>query len=89
MLRCTTGTTTVTPVDMIGDLGLEEDTDPGQYSPPPVPVNVSSPSSFQLTGATRAETTENPFVRPESQEGIGSLAAPNFVPVMGNPFGGG
>ena len=61
------GNYTVTPVGAVGDL------DPQSYTGP---MNVRSASSFGLTGAqpTVPANSTNPFQRPESQEGIGSLA---------------
>ena len=86
----TTGTTddsyTVDPVDPVGDLGTGDsggtgdDTAPGGlgglFSPTPyVPPNVRSASTFGLTGVQPTmPVSSNPFRRPESQEGIGSLA---------------
>jgi hypothetical protein len=61
------GNYTVTPVGSVGDL------DPQSYTGP---MNVRSASNFGLTGAqpTVPANSRNPFQRPESQEGIGSLA---------------
>ena len=61
------GNYTVTPVGAVGDL------DPQSYTGP---MDVRSASSFGLTGAqpTVPANSTNPFRRPESQEGIGSLA---------------
>ncbi|MCP3704836.1 MAG: hypothetical protein GY954_18130, partial [Alteromonas sp.] len=61
------GNYTVTPVGAVGDLT------PQSYTGP---MNVRSASTFGLTGAqpTVPANSRNPFQRPESQEGIGSLA---------------
>ena len=61
------GNYTVTPVGLVGDLT------PQTYSEP---INVRSASTFFLTGAqpTVPANNTNPFQRPKSQEGIGSLA---------------
>jgi hypothetical protein len=61
------GNYTVTPVGAVGDL------DPQSYTGP---MNVRSASTFGLTGSqpTVPANSTNPFQRPESQEGIGSLA---------------
>ena len=78
-----TGTTddsyTVTPVDPVGDLGVGDDTgapsDPIDVTTPYVPPNVRAASSYGLTGATQTmPVAPNPFARPESQQGLGSLA---------------
>jgi len=73
------GSYTVTPVDPIGDLGVGDDTgdasDPIDVTTPYVPPNVRSASSYSLTGATPTRpVSANPFRRPESQQGLGSLA---------------
>jgi len=73
------GSYTVTPVDPVGDLGVGDDTgdasDPIDVTTPYVPPNVRSASSFGLTGATQTmPVSANPFRRPESQQGLGSLA---------------
>ena len=71
--------TPVTPVDPVGDLGVGDDTgdasDPIDVTTPYVPPDVRSASSFGLTGATQTmPVSANPFRRPESQQGLGSLA---------------
>jgi hypothetical protein len=62
----------VTPVDAVGDLG----------GPPPdanvdqtgAPLNVRAASSYALTGIQPTmPVAPNPFRRPETQQGIGSL----------------
>ena len=73
------GNYTVTPVDPVGDLGVGDDTgdasDPIDVTTPYVPPDVRSASSFGLTGATQTmPVSANPFRRPESQQGLGSLA---------------
>ena len=78
----TGGSYTVDPVDPVGDLGVGDDT--GDPSDPSDPIDVTTPyvvpdvrsaSSFGLTGATQTmPVSANPFVRPESQQGLGSLA---------------
>ena len=77
----TTGTTggsyTVTPVAPVGDLDGGDGSTDGQVgtAPPPGPVNVRSASTFGLTGVQPTMPVGgNPFQRPESQQGIGSLA---------------
>ncbi len=75
----TDGSYTVTPVDPVGDLGVGDDTDgasdPIDVTTPYVPPNVRAASSYGLTGATQTmPVSANPFVRPESQQGLGSLA---------------
>ena len=77
----TTGTTggsyTVTPVAPVGDLNTGDGSTDGQVgtAPPPGPVDVRSASTFGLTGAQPTMPVgTNPFQRPESQQGIGSLA---------------
>jgi hypothetical protein len=61
----------VLPIDPVGDLpeptdGLREAED----------VEVRTPTKYALQGAVPTQPVEsvNPFARPESQEGIGSLA---------------
>jgi len=73
------GSYTVDPVDPVGDLGVGDDTgdasDPIDVTTPYVPPNVRSASSYSLTGATPTRpVSPNPFQRPESQQGLGSLA---------------
>ena len=75
----TDGSYTVTPVDPVGDLGVGDDTggasDPIDVTTPYVPPNVRAASSYGLTGATQTmPVAPNPFARPESQQGLGSLA---------------
>ena len=75
----TDGTYTVDPVDPVGDLGVGDDTgdasDPIDVTTPYVPPNVRSASSYGLTGVTPTRPVgPNPFQRPESQQGLGSLA---------------
>ena len=68
------GSYTVTPVGPVGDLGIGDDSLPPMQSPP-MPVNVRSASSFGLTGVQPSfPVGVNPFRRPETQGGIGSLA---------------
>jgi|GEM_PF-6124738 len=73
------GSYTVDPVDPVGDLGVGDDTgdasDPIDVTTPYVVPDVRSASSFGLTGATQTmPVSANPFRRPESQQGLGSLA---------------
>jgi hypothetical protein len=73
------GSYTVDPVDPVGDLGVGDDTgdasDPIDVTTPYVVPDVRSASSFGLTGATPTmPVSANPFRRPESQQGLGSLA---------------
>ena len=75
----TGGSYTVDPVDPVGDLGVGDDTgdasDPIDVTTPYVPPNVRSASSYGLTGVTPTRPVgPNPFQRPESQQGLGSLA---------------
>ena len=68
----TTGTTTpVVPVDPVANLG---GSDPATQRVAQ-DVNVSAASNYGLTGAvpTQPVDSRNPFARPESQQGIGSL----------------
>jgi hypothetical protein len=70
----TGGSYTVTPVGPVGDL---DNTGGGQtgVTTPTGPVNVRSASTFGLTGVQPTmPVSSNPFRRPESQGGIGSLA---------------
>ena len=74
----TTGTTTpVVPVDPVDNLGGNDpDPDTGTYAPRVAQdVNVSAASNYGLTGAVPTQPVDsgNPFARPESQQGIGSL----------------
>ena len=74
----TTGTTTpVVPVDPVDNLGGNDpDPDTGTYAPRVAQdVNVSAASNYALTGAVPTQPVDsgNPFARPESQQGIGSL----------------
>ena len=60
----------VIPVGPVGDLD-----NTGGPAPAPGPVNVRSASSYGLTGAQQTmPVSDNPFRRPETQGGIGSLA---------------
>jgi hypothetical protein len=74
-----TGTTStpVVPVDAVANLGGNDpDPDTGAYAPRVAQdVNVSAASNYGLTGAvpTQPVDSRNPFARPESQQGIGSL----------------
>lgn len=73
------GSYTVDPVDPVGDLGVGDNTgdasDPIDVTTPYVAPDVRSASSFGLTGATQTmPVSANPFRRPESQQGLGSLA---------------
>lgn len=79
----TTGTTdgsyTVDPVDPVGDLGTGDSggtgDDPAPTPTPYVPPDVRSASTFGLVGVQPTmPVSSNPFRRPESQGGIGSLA---------------
>ena len=69
--------TSVTPVDPVANLGVgDPDPETGQYAPRSVaPVSVSAASNYALTGAVPVTPVNpgNPFARPESQQGIGSL----------------
>jgi hypothetical protein len=69
----TTGTTStpVVPVDPVANLGGG---DPATQRVAQ-DVNVSAASNYGLTGAvpTQPVDSRNPFARPESQQGIGSL----------------
>jgi hypothetical protein len=63
---------TVDPVDPVGDLGVGN---PIDVTTPYVPPETRSASSYGLTGAVQTmPVAPNPFRRPESQQGIGSLA---------------
>jgi hypothetical protein len=71
------GSYTVDPVGPVGDLGVGDDagSDPIDVTTPYVVPDVRSASSFGLTGATQTmPVSANPFRRPESQQGLGSLA---------------
>ncbi len=72
----TGGSYTVDPVDPVGDLdNTGGGGDPVDVTTPYVPPNVRSASSYGLTGATQTmPVAPNPFARPESQQGLGSLA---------------
>jgi hypothetical protein len=64
------GSYTVIPVGPVGDLD-----NTGGQATAPGPINVRSASSYGLTGAQPTMPVgPNPFQRPETQEGIGSLA---------------
>jgi hypothetical protein len=61
---------TVIPVGPVGDLD-----NTGGQAPAPGRVDVRSASSYGLTGAQQTmPVSDNPFRRPETQGGIGSLA---------------
>ena len=74
--------TYVPPVDPVGDLGVDdtgdntgEDVPPIDVTQPYVVPDVRAASSFGLTGAQQTvPVSPNPFQRPETQGGIGSLA---------------
>jgi hypothetical protein len=74
--------TYVPPVDPVGNLGVDdtgdntgEDVPPIDVTQPYVVPNVRAASSFGLTGAQQTvPVAPNPFQRPETQGGIGSLA---------------
>jgi len=84
------GSYTVDPVEVVGDLpggpgggvppndGVDNGEDPPDVPPPPpsvyTPPNVRSASTFGLVGAQPTLQGANPFARPETQAGIGSLA---------------
>ena len=69
------GNYTVTPVDPVGDLDNTGGGDPVDVTTPYVPPNVRSASSYGLTGSTQTmPVAPNPFARPETQQGLGSLA---------------
>jgi hypothetical protein len=76
----TTGTGTTdesgtTDPYVVGDLGVNVDGGQPPMQGPPMPINVRSPSSFGLTGVQPTMPVGvNPFRRPETQGGIGSLA---------------
>jgi len=72
----TGGSYTVDPVDPVGDLdNTGGGGDPVDVTTPYVPPNVRSASSYGLTGATPTmPVAPNPFARPETQQGLGSLA---------------
>jgi hypothetical protein len=66
------GSYTVVPVDPVGDLGIGA---PVDNTTPYVPPETRSASSYALTGVQPTMPVfANPFKRPESQQGIGSLA---------------
>jgi hypothetical protein len=67
----------VIPVGPVANLGGgDPDPDTGTYAPRvAAPVNVRAASNYALTGAVPVTPVNagNPFVRPETQQGIGSL----------------
>lgn len=71
------GSYTVDPVGPVGDLGAGDDagSDPIDVTTPYVPPETRAASSYGLTGAVQTmPVAANPFRRPESQQGLGSLA---------------
>ena len=71
------GVAPVTPVAPVANLGGgDPDPDTGTYAPRvAAPVNVRAASNYALTGAVPVTPVNagNPFARPETQQGIGSL----------------
>ena len=62
-------------VDNLFPSGTDNTEGGGDAPPPYVVPDVRSESSYALTGAAPTRpVAPNPFVRPESQQGLGSLA---------------